>query len=72
MCKEAAMRPLRRFFDKLELQPETEPTIDHMQSVEIEPVTMLDLKEALTVTKPSYNSQINTRYEKWEDEFGSR
>ena len=66
LCKEAAMRPLRRIMRQLE---EAQGEQDGAR-VRLGPVTPEDVQEALRVTKPA--QRVNDeRYHKWEAEYGS-
>ncbi|KAJ3380699.1 Katanin p60 ATPase-containing subunit A-like 2 [Entophlyctis sp. JEL0112] len=69
VCKEAAMRPLRRLFDLLESSDavnETLPAEYHRA-----PVTMADVQAALQTTRPSTNPAQTGRYRLWQTEFGA-
>ncbi|KAL4453098.1 hypothetical protein ABPG74_015329 [Tetrahymena malaccensis] len=83
LCKEAAMKPLRRLINLIEKsnveQEDTQKNRKHKfqqqqsinpQEVKPDPVTNEDIVEALKTTKPS--SFIKTQaYEKWAKEHGS-
>lgn len=81
LCKEAAMRPVRRLMDKLEAMesvaasakggraPLVSPTVG-TDSLKIDAVTREDVDEALIVTKPSARV-VAPRYMEWEAEFAS-
>ena len=51
VCKEAAMRPLRRLMDEIEMEPSSKQIEDKM--IKVEPVTADDLNAALSTTKPT-------------------
>jgi len=68
LCKEAAMKPVRKIFDILE-RHQTE-TLTKLPSLHVEAVTTRDLQEALTRTKPSART-IKQKYVKWQAEFES-
>ena len=76
VCKEAAMKPLRRLIAEME-KNEGNPGFKNYYSdskfkiLEIpEPITMNDFKEALEVTKSSNVIDLKN-YSKWEKDFGS-
>jgi len=65
VCKEAAMRPLRRLLSKLDMssgavQPNIAP----------DPVSVEDMHAALASTRPTTQA-YGLKYEQWEKEFGS-
>ena len=64
VCKEAAMRPLRRLLASLDGKPEAVA----MQATP-GPVTADDLAAALRNTRPTVAAR--ERYEQWSKEFGS-
>ncbi|GAQ87626.1 katanin p60 ATPase-containing subunit [Klebsormidium nitens] len=68
VCKEAAMRPLRRLMSALD--EEEESGSDASADSVLGPVTMDDLRGALQVTKPSAHVYAE-RFQKFHDEFGS-
>ncbi|CAN9504855.1 unnamed protein product [Ophioblennius macclurei] len=65
VCKEAAMKPVRKIFDALESQYDTNIT-----SIQLETVTSADFLEVITYTKPSA-SKLMDRYTAWEREYQS-
>ncbi|XP_028318937.1 katanin p60 ATPase-containing subunit A-like 2 isoform X1 [Gouania willdenowi] len=66
VCKEAAMRPVRKIFDALEShQDETK-----MPAIELETVTTADFLDVITHTKPSARTLMD-RYVEWEREYES-
>jgi katanin p60 ATPase-containing subunit A1 len=76
VCKEAAMKPLRRLIAEME-KNEGNPGFKNYYNdskfkiLEIpEPITMIDFKEALEVTKSSNVIDLKN-YSKWEKDFGS-
>jgi len=82
LCKESAMKPLRRLLQQLE-SIKTNPTLANKKGmpnlreleapdtdVKPEPVLPQDFMEALDKTKPSPVLH-HERYRKWEHEFGS-
>ncbi|EFJ34591.1 hypothetical protein SELMODRAFT_81377, partial [Selaginella moellendorffii] len=68
VCKEAAMRPLRRLMEELE---RNEAAGLESQDLEMGPVTKEDAMVALTTTRPSALVHAG-RYEKFDNDFGSR
>lgn len=66
VCREAAMRPLRLLFEKLDESVDGDETIFKPASV-----TMMDLAGAVKGTKSSSSEKGRGRYEKWQDDFGS-
>lgn len=68
LCKEAAMRPLRKVFDVLEnVGDERSATLPQLQ---LNPVTNDDLQAALSTTKPSAR-QLLDKYAEWQKEYES-
>ncbi len=84
LCKEAAMRPVRRLMSKVQaadsgaqtgasaaaalLSLQTEPEVAYPT---LELVKQDDVEAALRCTRPSANAKFLDRYEKWEHDFGS-
>lgn len=67
VCKEAAMRPLRRLMSVLEVNGrETDEVLPEMG-----PVTTDDIEVALKTTRPSAHL-LAARYQKFHDEYGSQ
>uniref|UniRef100_A0A4W6FU68 Katanin catalytic subunit A1 like 2 n=1 Tax=Lates calcarifer TaxID=8187 RepID=A0A4W6FU68_LATCA len=64
VCKEAAMRPVRKIFDALE----SEDT--DMPAIQLETVTTADFLEVIAHTKPSARNLMD-RYTAWEREYES-
>jgi katanin p60 ATPase-containing subunit A1 len=81
LCKEAAMRPVRRLMSELDAvgsragvaecrpRPSSTPPSSLSQEM-LGPVTPSDVDEALRSTKPSAQ-KFAPRYEQWEKDFGS-
>lgn len=69
VCKEAAMRPLRRLMAVLEENDTAELPEEDLPS--IGPVTSDDIIVALKITRPSAHLNEN-RYQKFNDEYGSQ
>eukprot|EP00048_Salpingoeca_helianthica_P008587 m.124273 g.124273 ORF g.124273 m.124273 type:complete len:590 (+) comp14646_c0_seq4:136-1905(+) len=65
VCKEAAMRVLRRVFDRLE-----NASGELKEQVRLDPITTEDVQAALRSTKPSARA-LQDRYLKWQAEFES-
>ena len=63
VCKEAAMIPLRRVFAALDSQDDVK--------IERDLVTNEDVIDAVNRTRPSCNPEIDLKYKKWADSFGS-
>ncbi|CAB1424927.1 unnamed protein product [Pleuronectes platessa] len=67
VCKEAAMRPVRKIFDVLEAhQHEDAP----MPAIKLETVTTADFLEVIAHSKPSARN-LTGRYTAWEREYES-
>ncbi|XP_050977904.1 katanin p60 ATPase-containing subunit A-like 2 isoform X1 [Labeo rohita] len=67
VCKEAAMRPVRKIFDALENHTEGQ---SNMPVIELETVTTADFQEVIAHTKPSARCLMD-RYSAWEKEYES-
>ncbi|XP_038590092.1 katanin p60 ATPase-containing subunit A-like 2 [Micropterus salmoides] len=67
VCKEAAMRPVRKIFDALESHQDGD---DDMPAIQLETVTTADFLEVLAHTKPSARNLMD-RYTAWEREYES-
>ncbi|KAM8960999.1 katanin p60 ATPase-containing subunit A-like 2 isoform 2-T2 [Pelodytes ibericus] len=66
VCKEAAMRPVRKIFDALENhQPDKDLPVIHLDTV-----TTSDFLEVIAHTKPSAKS-LTQKYTAWQTEFES-
>eukprot|EP00730_Choanoeca_flexa_P004141 TRINITY_DN11610_c0_g1_i5.p1 TRINITY_DN11610_c0_g1~~TRINITY_DN11610_c0_g1_i5.p1 ORF type:complete len:546 (+),score=121.62 TRINITY_DN11610_c0_g1_i5:112-1749(+) len=65
VCKEAAMRSVRKIFDVLETTDGKD-----MQSLELDPITTDDVMAAIATTKPSA-AGMQARYKQWQLEFES-
>lgn len=71
LCKECAMRPLRRLMSRLD--EDLNPTADMCaggEEVQVGDVTAEDVEGALGATKPSYTNAHARRYEEWTASFG--
>ncbi|KAM5193443.1 katanin p60 ATPase-containing subunit A-like 2 [Mantella aurantiaca] len=67
VCKEAAMRPVRKIFDALETH---QPGNKDMPAIRLDTVTTSDFLEVLAHTKPSAKS-LAEKYSAWQKEFES-
>ncbi|XP_049637517.1 katanin p60 ATPase-containing subunit A-like 2 [Suncus etruscus] len=67
VCKEAAMRPVRKIFNALENQ---QPESSHLLGVRLETVTTADFLDVLAHTKPSAKN-LTQKYTAWQKEFES-
>ncbi|KAI7793201.1 putative katanin p60 ATPase-containing subunit A-like 2-like [Triplophysa rosa] len=67
VCKEAAMRPVRKIFDALENHIEGQ---SNMPVIELETVTTADFQDVIAHTKPSARC-LTDRYSAWEREYES-
>jgi katanin p60 ATPase-containing subunit A1 len=72
LCKEAAMRPVRRLMDKLEALEGTRAAaaIVGSEMVKLDLVTSADVEAAVAVTKPSARF-MEEKYTSWQAEFSS-
>ncbi|CAN9502959.1 unnamed protein product [Ophioblennius macclurei] len=66
VCKEAAMKPVRKIFDALESHQDG----TRMPAIRLETVTSADFLEVITHTKPSARKLMN-KYTAWEREYKS-
>lgn len=75
VCKEAAMKPLRKLMNEIENLDDSEfdwvPITDPSQVPQPDPVTMDDFLSALDTTKAAAQIISIEKYEKWMKEFGS-
>ncbi|KAL2099910.1 hypothetical protein ACEWY4_004304 [Coilia grayii] len=67
VCKETAMRPVRKIFDALENHKEGN---SNMPFIQLETVTTADFLEVITHTKPSARN-LTKKYAAWEKEYES-
>jgi katanin p60 ATPase-containing subunit A1 len=79
VCKEAAMRPLRKVFDVLEGGGGSGGGAGDRHSagadavianIKLDPVTMDDVRRALETTKPSASTML-PRYRQWQAQYQS-
>ena len=74
VCREAAMRPLRSLFDKLDQCQNQSELLDQQQEEEWEKVLEVahnDVLEAIKSTKSSSDEGIRKKYDDWQKSFGS-
>nr|XP_033502370.1 katanin p60 ATPase-containing subunit A-like 2 isoform X3 [Epinephelus lanceolatus] len=67
VCKETAMRPVRKIFNALESHQDGDT---NMPAIQLETVTTADFLEVITHTKPSARNLMD-RYTAWEREYES-
>ncbi|NXI40937.1 KATL2 protein, partial [Galbula dea] len=65
VCKEAAMRPVRKIFDALE-----KPGNSNLSVIQLDTVTTADFLDVITHTKPSAKN-LSQKYTAWQREFES-
>jgi katanin p60 ATPase-containing subunit A1 len=71
LCKEAAMRPVRRLMSRLEaLEATAKDGVVSSDLIKLDAVDAADVRAALEVTKPSARL-VATKYEAWQAEFAS-
>lgn len=68
VCKEAAMRPLRKVFNLLEAG--SGDKADFLASIKLDPITMQDVETAISTTKPSASTLL-PKYREWQAQFES-
>uniref|UniRef100_A0A8D0FXP9 Katanin p60 ATPase-containing subunit A-like 2 n=1 Tax=Strix occidentalis caurina TaxID=311401 RepID=A0A8D0FXP9_STROC len=69
VCKEAAMRPVRKISDALENhQPGT--TVTNLPAIRLDTITTADFLDVITHTKPSAKN-LSQKYTAWQREFES-
>jgi katanin p60 ATPase-containing subunit A1 len=76
LCKECAMRPVRRLLRKLEAMEGDaggERIADEavQAAMAADPISLEDLEGAVACIRPSANLEMLGQYEKWESQFGS-
>lgn len=76
VCKEAAMKPLRRLMEEIESLEDDDdfnwtPITDPSKVPQPDPVTMADFLAALETTKAVAQAIKPAKYQKWMEEFGS-
>lgn len=71
LCKEAAMRPVRRLMASLMSTNKNLAEADIDPSIELERVAMRDVEAALLCTKPSAAVRDLHKYDEWHQEHGA-
>ncbi|XP_019147531.3 katanin p60 ATPase-containing subunit A-like 2 isoform X2 [Corvus cornix cornix] len=67
VCKEAAMRPVRKIFDALENH---QPGNSNLPMIQLDTITTADFLDVITHTKPSAKN-LSQKYTAWQREFES-
>lgn len=67
VCKEAAMQPVRKVFDKLESMSSQGGELEQIQ---IDPIETGDVKVAISRTKPSAKL-LAQKYSEWQRQYES-
>ncbi|KAM8985435.1 katanin p60 ATPase-containing subunit A-like 2 isoform 2-T2 [Ara ararauna] len=67
VCKEAAMRPVRKIFDALENH---KPGNHNLPMIQLDTITTADFLDVITHTKPSAKN-LSQKYTAWQKEFES-
>ncbi|KAM7026091.1 katanin p60 ATPase-containing subunit A-like 2 isoform 5-T5 [Acridotheres tristis] len=67
VCKEAAMRPVRKIFDALENH---QPGNSNLHMIQLDTITTADFLDVITHTKPSAKN-LSQKYTAWQREFES-
>nr|XP_026651113.1 katanin p60 ATPase-containing subunit A-like 2 isoform X4 [Zonotrichia albicollis] len=67
VCKEAAMRPVRKIFDALENH---QPGNSILPTIQLDTITTTDFLDVITHTKPSAKN-LSQKYTDWQREFES-
>ncbi|XP_033928776.1 katanin p60 ATPase-containing subunit A-like 2 isoform X1 [Melopsittacus undulatus] len=67
VCKEAAMRPVRKIFDALENH---KPGNRNLPMIQLDTITTADFLDVITHTKPSVKN-LSQKYTAWQREFES-
>mmetsp|Transcript_41395 Transcript_41395/g.66362 ORF Transcript_41395/g.66362 Transcript_41395/m.66362 type:complete len:110 (+) Transcript_41395:48-377(+) len=72
LCKECAMRPLRRLMARLDqdLNPTAAMLAGGEEEVSVGDITAEDVEGALGTAKPSYTEAHARRYDEWTQSFG--
>ncbi|KAI1240270.1 hypothetical protein IHE44_0011729 [Lamprotornis superbus] len=65
VCKEAAMRPVRKIFDALENH---QPGNSNLHMIQLDTITTADFLDVITHTKPSAKN-LSQKYTAWQREF---
>jgi katanin p60 ATPase-containing subunit A1 len=69
LCKEAAMRPVRRLMTQLMKVESADQQVS--SEVVMEPVVPADVKAALACTRPSAQSKFLQKYAEWARDYGA-
>jgi katanin p60 ATPase-containing subunit A1 len=70
LCKEAAMRPVRRLMARINAADQRNEDED-LSEMKLDLVTRDDLDAAIACVRPSAAPKFLARYDKWASEFGS-
>ena len=75
VCKESAMRPVRRLMKRLMRRGEEGGVrgegVGGVDAGELEPVSLDDVRAAVACTRPSATAQWLERYEEWHRQYGA-
>jgi katanin p60 ATPase-containing subunit A1 len=77
LCKEAAMRPVRRLMKQLLAVPTPQSAAaqasqaELAEEVRLDPVTSEDVRSALACTRPSAQSKFLEKYAQWHADYGA-
>ncbi len=70
VCREAAMRPLRKLFDQLDSHIPDE-NVDEQHTFKTCPISQKDLLDSIRCTKSSSDDGLRKKYDEWQQSFGS-
>ena len=70
LCKESAMRPVRRLMRQL-MSRDTAETAAVDAAIVLEAVTQADVEAALACTRPSVGMRDLSRYDEWHQQYGA-
>ncbi|KAJ3164259.1 Katanin p60 ATPase-containing subunit A-like 2 [Geranomyces variabilis] len=71
VCKEAAMRPIRKFFDLLDTDEDISVNKQIKTQAQRAPVSQADVEAAIASTRPSSSNALGEKYRQWQADFGS-
>ncbi|KAJ3180457.1 Katanin p60 ATPase-containing subunit A-like 2 [Geranomyces variabilis] len=71
VCKEAAMRPIRKFFDLLDTDEDISVNKQIITQAQRAPVSQADVEAAIASTRPSSSNALGEKYRQWQADFGS-
>jgi katanin p60 ATPase-containing subunit A1 len=78
LCKEVAMKPVRRMMfvlEEMEMDPARNGKVATEQEVAAvrasDPITKEDMEQALRATNPASNTKYTEKYREWEKGFGA-